>query len=43
MISHFFTPPISAFRRSKSTDDVDMIVDECCAPIRDDYEKRHND
>ena len=34
---------ISEFRRSKSTDDVDMIVDECCAPIRDDYEKRHND
>lgn len=33
---------ISAFRKSKSTDNLDMIIEACCAPIRSDYVKRHN-
>ena len=32
---------VSAVRRSKSREETARIMDVCCAPIREDYEKRH--
>lgn len=32
---------VSGVRRSKSVGEVDMAVEACCAPIREDYQKRH--
>ncbi len=32
---------ISAMRKSKCKAEMEMAVEECCAPIREDYEKRH--
>ncbi len=32
---------VSGFRRSKSRAEVDMVMEECCEPIREDYAKRH--
>lgn len=32
---------VSAFRCAESKDEMDMAMDSCCAPIREDYEKRH--
>lgn len=32
---------VSGVRRSKSVEEVDMAVEACCAPIREDYQKRH--
>ena len=32
---------VSAVRRSKSRKETAMRMEECCAPIREDYEKRH--
>ena len=32
---------VSAVRRSRSRKETAMAMEECCAPIREDYEKRH--
>ncbi len=32
---------VSAVRRSKSKKEMGMMMEACCAPIREDYEKRH--
>ena len=32
---------VSAVRRSKSREETAMAMEKCCAPIREDYEKRH--
>ena len=32
---------VSAVRRSKSRKEASMMMEACCAPIREDYEKRH--
>lgn len=32
---------VSSVRRAKSRKEMDMAVDLCCAPITEDYEKRH--
>jgi hypothetical protein len=32
---------VSAVRKSKSREKMDMEIMECCAPIREDYKKRH--
>jgi uncharacterized protein YegL len=32
---------VSAVRRSKSKRETDMMMEACCAPIREDYKKRH--
>ena len=32
---------VSAVRKSRSTEERDMMMDACCAKISDDYEKRH--
>lgn len=32
---------VSAVRRSRSKKETAMMMDACCAPIREDYEKRH--
>ena len=32
---------VSAVRRSKSRKETAMMMEACCAPIREDYEKRH--
>ena len=32
---------VSAVRRSRSRMETAMMMDACCAPIREDYEKRH--
>ena len=32
---------VSAVRKSRSTEEMDMMVAACCAKISDDYEKRH--
>lgn len=34
---------VSAVRRSKSRAEMDKAVFACCAPIREDYKRRHND
>ena len=33
---------VSAVRRSRSRKETAMAMEACCAPIREDYEKRHN-
>ncbi len=33
---------VSAVRRSHSREETEMAMEACCAPIREDYEKRHN-
>ena len=33
---------VSAVRRSKCREEADMAIEACCAPIREDYAKRHN-
>ena len=32
---------VSAVRRSKSREETEALVDACCAPIREDYKRRH--
>lgn len=32
---------VSAVRKSKSRKEIDMAVEACCAPIREDYKRRH--
>ena len=32
---------VSAVRRAKTRAEVSQVMDACCAPIRDDYERRH--
>ena len=32
---------VSAVRKSRSRAETDMAMKACCAPIREDYEKRH--
>lgn len=32
---------VTAVRRSKSREEAAMAMEKCCAPIREDYEKRH--
>ena len=36
-----FSEAVSAVRKSKSRAETDMMMEACCAPIREDYEKRH--
>lgn len=35
------TKAVSAFRCAVTKEEADMAMDSCCAPIREDYEKRH--
>lgn len=32
---------VSAVRRSRSKEETDIMMESCCAPIREDYKKRH--
>lgn len=32
---------VSAVRKAKSREETDYVMEACCAPIREDYEKRH--
>lgn len=34
---------VSAVRKSRNRKEMAMMVNECCEPIREDYEKRHKD
>ena len=38
---HVLSEAVSAVRRSKSRKETAMAMSACCAPIREDYEKRH--
>lgn len=33
---------VSAVRRSKSRKETEIMIDACCAPVREDYKKRHS-
>ena len=37
-----FSSAITAVRKAKNRDEMDLAFEACCAPIREDYEKRHN-
>lgn len=32
---------VSGVRKSRSKAEIDMVMEECCLPIREDYQKRH--